>query len=854
MTWWSRLLRRPDAERDLDDELNFHLSQEAQLRRERGESAEDAQRHAHRDFGNVLLIKETTRDRWGLRLLHDFLGDVRFGVRLLARSPALAITAILSLAVGIGANTAIFTVVNAVLLRPLPYPQPQELIGITQWHVQTGPEFATWPDFVDWRDRSTTLAAIGGAWNAAYNLTSVDEPERLSGAAVTPGLFDALAIEPAIGHRFTDHQDQDPRVVVIAHDLWRRRFGSDADVIGSRVELNGRPHSVIGVMPEGFAWPPATELWVPFVPEAGMNRGYHLLQVVARPKPGTSLEAVQDELTTIAEAAAREYPNFNKDWGVHVTSLLEATVGPATRALWILSGAAACLLLIACANIASLLASRAMARRLELSMRSALGASRRRLLQQLVTESLVLSLLAGVTGLVIAAIAIDPLLSLTSLPRSAEVALDVRVFSMTMVAAVVTALAVGLLSAWSASRTDLRDVQANRGSVRTGWLRPSLLVIEVAIAVVLLAGSGLLIRSFHRLNQVETGFDADRLLTMRFFLPRASYPPARSVQLYEQMIERVTALPGVERAAAVSAFPFSGATANVAFTIPSRPLPPPGTGPSANFASITPDYFRTLGLPLTAGRAFTASDHAESPFVAVVNRAMAARYFPGGDPIGQVIRILGPKPRTIVGVVPDIRQRALDRGPEPEIYVPHAQSPLGGMFLVARATGRYPDRLIASVRAEIRAVDPHLPIANVQTADELLNRTLSARRFSMLLLTIFGAAALILAIVGIYGVLAYAVEQRTAEIGIRMALGAGRSRVLGLMIWQGLWPVLVGLAIGSAAAAGATRVLANTLFQVRLHDPVTFGAVVSLLLATAGAAAYLPARRAALINPRTALQ
>jgi putative ABC transport system permease protein len=854
MTWWSRLLRRHDADRDLDDEIRFHLSQEAQLRRERGETAADAERQARRDFGNVALVKETTRDLWGLRLLHEFAGDVRFGLRLLARTPVLAVTAVVSLGVGIGANTAIFTVVNAVLLRPLPYPQPHHLVGITQRHVQTGPEFATWPDFVDWRDKSTTLETIGGAWGAAYNLTGVDEPERLSGAAITPGLFDTLQVEPAIGHRFTGSPDEDARVVLIANDLWRRRFASDPSVIGRRVELNARPHTVIGVMPEGFAWPPATELWVPFVPEESMNRGYHMLQVVGRLKPDTSIGAVQDELTAMAEAAAREYPNFNKDWGVHVTSLLDATVGPATRSLWILSGAAACLLFIACANIASLLASRGVARRLELAMRSALGASRRRLLQQLLTESLVLSMLAGIAGLGIAALAIDPLLSLTSLPRSGEVSIDLRVFAVTVAAAVLTAVTIGLLSAWSASRADLRDVQANRGSARTGWLRPSLLVVEVAAAVVLLAGSGLLIRSFHRLSQVDTGFDADRLLTMRFFLPRVSYPPARSVQLYEQMIERVTTLPGVERAAAVSAFPFSGTTANVVFSIPSQPPPPPGSGPAANFAAVTPGYFRTIGVALTAGRGFSAADHAESLFVAVVNRAMAARFFPGQDPIGQVIRILGPRPRTIVGIVQDIRQRGLDRTPEPEIYVPHAQSPFGGMFLVARATGAYPERLSASARAEIRAIDANLAIANVQTADELLSRTLSARRFSMLLLSIFGAAALVLAIVGIYGVLAYAVEQRTTEIGIRMALGAGRSRVLGLMIWHGVWPVLVGLAIGIAAAAGATRVLATTLFEIRPHDPVTFAAVVSLLLATALTAAYLPARRAALVDPRIALQ
>jgi len=854
MAWWSRLIRRSDRDADLEAEIRFHLQQDAQLRRDRGESPEAAERHARRDFGNLLLIKETTQDVWGRRLLRDFFGDVRFGVRMLWRTPALAVTAIASLALGIGATTAIFTVINAVLLRPLPYPQPDELVGIVQRHTQFGPELATWPDFSDWRDRNTMLAAIGGAWNAAYNLTGVDEAERLAGAALTPGVFEALQVEPAIGDRFSSAADQDPYVVVLGHELWRRRFGALQSALGRRIELNGRLFMVIGVMPEGFAWPAATELWVPFVPEQGMNRGYHLLQVVGRLKAGASVRAAQDELSTIAAAASNTYPATNRDWGVDARSLLDATVNQATRSLWILSGAAACLLLIACANVASLLASRAVARRLELALRSALGASRRRLLQQLLTESLVLAVLAAMAGWVIAITAIDPLLALTSLPRSNEVSLDARVFAMTVFAAIVTALAIGLLSAWSGSRADLRDVQANRGSVRTGWLRPSLLVVEVAAAVILLTGAGLLIRSFYRLNQVTIGFDAERLLTMRFFLPRVTYPPPRTVRLYEDMIERVTALPGTESAAAVSAFPFSGTTANVVFSIPSQPAPPAGQGPTAAFASITPGYFKAIGLPVIKGRGVEPGDHADASFVAVVNRAMANRHFAGEDPIGQTIRILGPKPRTIVGIVDDIRQRGLDRAPEPEIYVPHAQTPLGGMFLVVRAKNSYPERLIAAVRAEIRRLDANVPIANVQTADELLNRTLSSRRFSMLLVSIFGAIALLLAVVGIYGVLAYAVAQRTTEIGIRMALGAARTHVLRLMIWQGLWPVVIGLVIGTVAAAAVTGVLASALFEIRPQDPITFTSAIVLLLITALIAAYLPARRASLVDPKTALQ
>ncbi len=513
-------------------------------------------------------------------------------------------------------------------------------------------------------------------------------------------------------------------------------------MVGHRVELNGVTHTVTGVMPPEFTWPESAELWVPLVPEPGMDRGYPFLQVVGRLEQGTTLAQARAELATFAATAASAYPATHTNRDIRVSSLLDATVGSTTRSLLILAGAVVCVLLIACANVAGLLTSRAITRRHELSLRSALGASRGRLLRQLLTESLALSLAGGAVGFAIAAWTIEPLLTLTALPRAREASLDLSVFLFTLVAALGTGLAVGLISALAASRTSLREAVTIRGGASGGWLRPSLLVVEVAAAVVLLVGAGLLMRSFHRLQQVETGFSAGRVLSVRFFLPRVSYPGDRRVQLYQEMIEAVTALPGVEAAAAVMVFPFAGANNNAVFSLPGRPPAAPGDPLTASFNAATPGYFRTMGIPLLAGRDFDHTDQAGAAYVAVVNRAMADRFFPGQDPIGQSVRILGPRPRVIVGIVQDARQRVLDGPPEAEVYVPHTQFSSGGMFLAVRARSDDPGQLMASVRAALRAVDRNLPIASMRTAEDLLDGTLSARRFSLVLLSIFAATAL----------------------------------------------------------------------------------------------------------------
>ena len=719
--------------------------------------------------------------------------------------------------------------------------------------VPGAPEFASLPDYHDWRDESTQLEHIGGAWGVTFNLTAIEEPERLRGALVTASLFPTFATPPVLGRAFTE-AEQNERVVVLSHSLWQRRFASDRAVLGRSIALNGRPHTVVGVMPPGFAFPEAiTELWAPLVPEEGMNRGYHLLNVVARLKPGATIEQSRAELTAIAARSAAAYPEFNKEWGVEVKPLHESVVASVSRPLWILAGAVACVLLIACANLASLLLSRVTVRAQEMSIRAALGAGRVQLIRQLLVESTVLAAGGGQLGWILASTAIEPLMTLAAIPRGGDVSLDGAVLLFTLAIAFATVLLFGLVPAIHGSRASLQPALKTRGSARSGMLRPVLLAFQIAAAVVLLAGAGLLMHSFYRLMHVDTGFSADRVLTVRFFLPRVSYPVERCIQLYQQMIERATQIPGVEASAATSVVPFSGVSANVPVEFPGRAPAAQGERPGADFVTVTPGYFRLMSIPVMRGRDFESVDRADAAFVAVINRAMAERHFPNQDPIGQYVRVLGPKPRMIVGVVGNTRQRALHAEPGPEIYIPHAQFPAGQMFLVVRARGD--EALVArELRAGIRALDSNLPIASIRTADEVLDETLSSRRFSMILLTLFAGAALGLAVIGVFGVVSFAVSQRTKEIGIRMALGATASDVLRRTISQGMFPVLAGVAIGLLAARALTVLLTAMLFDVRPSDPLTFGAVLATLLVTALTSAWIPARRAARVDPLVALR
>jgi putative ABC transport system permease protein len=850
MTTWP--FRRRRRQRDFDAEILAHVEIEAERLHAEGLSPEDARAAALRGFGNVTRVRERFYDSKPNIGIERLWLDLRYAVRALRKTPIFTLASVGTMALAIGATTAIFTVVNAVLFRPLPYPRADRLVAVLQYGAG-GPEFATLPDYVDWRDQSASFASLAGAWDRVYNLTGIEEPERLQGAAITANLFSTFAVQPAMGRGFDARGTDDPQTVVLSHSLWTRRFGATETAIGRRVSLNGRPFTVIGVMPPGFAWPASAELWVPFVSEPGMTRGYHLLQVVGRLKDDKTLATARAELETVAAAAATAYPATNQHWGVYATTLLNHTVQSSSRALLMLSGAVVCVLLIACANVAGLLAARSTSRYREISIRAALGATRGRIVRQLLIESLVLAIASGAVGLWLATVTIDPLLSLTPLPRAREVSLDPTVVVFALLTSLSTGVLFGLAPALSSSRVDLRSGLTIRATGSIGRMRPMLLALEIAAAVILLAAAGLLMRSFHRLQHVDAGFSADRLLTTRFFLPRASYPIERCVRLYQDMIERVQGLPNVERAAAVSAFPLSGTSPNVVFQIPEQHRDQ-NQIITAEFAAVTPGYFRIMGIPLLAGRDIDSSDRPGSPYVAIVNREMASQFFPGADPIGRFITILGPQPRMIVGIAENIRHRALLNVPEPAIYVPHTQFPTGGMFLVIQSRSNDPASLAPSVRAELRALDGNLPLAAMRTADNLLADTLSSRRFSLLLLSIFAASALLLSIVGIYAVVAFSVSLRMKEIGIRVALGAAHDQVVWLFVRQGMLPVTLGLAVGLIGALATTRVLSNMLFEIHPSDPITLAGVSLVLLMSSLAAVVVPARKAARVDPISVLQ
>jgi predicted permease len=843
--WWRRR-----TQGDFDGEIQAHLQIEIDRLMEGGATAKEAREAALRAFGNVTKAQERFYESRRWLWADHLIRDLRYAARALRKSPGLTLIAITTMALGIGASAAIFSVVNAVLLRPLPYPQPSRLLMCVQWHTQYGPEVVTLADYLDWRAQATRFDALAGAWNQNFNLTEVEEPERLAGASVTANLFRTLGMLPQIGR--APANDEERSVAVLGHDLWRRQFGGRRDVIGKSIRLNGKPHTVIGVMPAGFEFPAPAELWVPLVPEPGMNRGYHHLWVVGRLKPDVTIEQARAELATIAARAEREHPATNKNWGVAVSTLQDHLAGSSKRPLLILAGAVGCLLLLACANVAGLLMSRSVTRRQEMSVRAALGASRWQIVRQLLTESVLLAGCGGVIGLILATWSISPLLALTTLPRSGEVSVDTTVLIFALVASSGTGILFGLAPAFVAVRSGWHDELTVRGGTGTVRLRPVLVAFQIAVAAVLLAGAGLLMRSFHRLQQVDTGFRAERVLTTRFFLPRATYPVELCVQVYQQMVERMNALAEVESAAAISAFPFSGTGANVVFDIPGRAVVT-GEPLTADFRAATRGYFRTMGIPTLDGRDF-GSDSAQSQFVAVVNRAFVDRFFAGQNAMGQFVRILAPKPRMIVGVVANIRHRGLDAPVEPQIYVPHTQFPAGSMYLAVRTRLDDPMGIAGAVRAELKKLDPGLPMARFQTATQFLDQTLSRRRFSLTLLGMFAAAALVLSVIGTYGMLSFNVSQRTKEIGIRMALGAGPWQVVRNTVGEAVTPVVTGLGIGLAGALATTHLLGSLLFEIRPSDPATLASGCVMIAGAALVASLVPAGRAARVDPMAALR
>ncbi|MGI9105206.1 MAG: ABC transporter permease [Pyrinomonadaceae bacterium] len=806
-----------------------------------------------------------------------FYQDLKYGLRMLWKNRGFTVVAVFALALGIGANTAIFSVVNTVLLRPLPFVQPEQLLvlwGAEQGGGEQQRHVSSYPDFRDLRDQTGSLAYVSAYGRNGSTLAGDDEPEQISGAMVSADLFPLLGVGPALGRVFTREEDQPdgPRVIVLGYGLWQRRFGSDPKIIGRELQISGRSTTVVGVMPSGFKFPTDAErsdYWMPLASDATAatrlnNRGSHFLRIVGRLRPGVTLEGAQAELTTVASRLEQQYPETNTGLGVRLVSLHEDLVGRVRPALLVLLGAVGFVLLIACANVANLLLARAAARTREMAIRTALGASRWRVIRQLLTESLLLSLVGGGVGLLLALWGIDLLVGVSpaDIPRAREIALDGRVLAFTVMVSLLTGIFFGLAPALHASKTNLNESlkEGSRGStegLRSNRVRSLLIVSEVALSLVLLVGAGLLIKSFLRLQQVDPGFKSKNVLTLNLSLPRIKYPePERQKIFFREALGRMKSLPGVESIGAVNILPLSGNNRSNSFAIVGQPKPVPGQEPEADSRVISPDYFSALGIPLSRGRAFTQRDTQTTPLVLVVNETFARRFFPGAEALGQRVVIDDDenKAREIVGVVGDVRHEGLDSPPEPEYYEPYQQTPERSMTFVARTNLNNPSALGGALRDALKSMDEDLYVPGMKTMDELRAGSVAERRFSTLLLGVFAGVALLLAAVGIYGVMAYSVMRRTHEIGLRIALGAQAADVLKLVVGQGMFLALVGVVVGLAASFALTRVMANLLYEVSATDPLIFAGIALLLAGVAFIACYIPARRATKVDPMIALR
>ena len=803
-----------------------------------------------------------------------FLQDLRYGFRVLLKSPGFALVAILALAIGIGANTAIFSVANTLLLQRLPYRDADRLAIVWEHNlVRDRKSNVVGPaNFVHWRELNRTfegLAAVSPTLNVT--LTGAGDPEEIAAQLVSVELFSVLGVQPALGRAFVPEENRpDARVVILSDRLWRRRFGADPGVLHRTIQMQGQPTTIIGVAPRGFSLLDKTvDMWapLPFTAQA-RTPGGRSLQVVGRLKPSVTFEAAQQDMTRVGADLTAMFPAFNTGWTVRVVPIREELTAGVRPALLVLAGAVAFVLLIACANVANLLLARATARRRELAVRAALGAGRGRLVRQLLAESLLLAGAGGAVGLAVGwwSVAFLRNVAAERLPiqRLEMVAIDERVLVFTAAAALISGVLFGIVPALTGTGANLNESLRDGGrsgpGARGSRTRAAFVVLEVALALVLLVGAGLLIRSFVRLLDVNPGFDPSHTLTLRVSLPRARYSDsAQQAQFFERFFHEVDALPGVNAAGAVSWLPLTGLGSATSMEIVGKPTPPQGHEPVTDVRVMTHRYLEAMGVPLLQGRLFIEGDAADTNGRIVINETMAKKIWPGEDPIGKRVRINWGTPSRedeVIGVVGDVKHYGLDTpasAVRPMIYWPYARSPYTTMTVAVRATGD-PTTLITGVGGVLRRIDPDLPIAGVRTMAEVVSTSVAERRLTMLLLTIFAGAALVLAAVGIYGVIAHSVTQRTQEIGIRMALGAQRADVLRMIVRQALVMVSVGIAAGAVGALLLTRLMSGLLFDVRPADPVTFGVVSAALAAVAVVASGLPGLRATRVDPVIALR
>ncbi len=865
MRFWFR--RRDD---ELDEEIRFHIAMSARDHIERGASPENARQNARRELGNELLTREVTREMWGWTALERVVQDLKYALRQMRRNPGFTAIAVLTLTLGLGATTAIFTIVQSVLLRPLDYRDPQKLVRLYETFLpQFDRGFLSLPNLRDVQTHARLFSLIQAYTFGYKNLRDGDGVERIAGAEVEARMFELLGVNATLGRTFQPPEDQPQAapVIILSEPLWRRRFAADNSVLGRSITLDDRPYTVVGVMPESFRFPPGTslaEFWTPLRPSAreASQRGSHYLSVLARLAPGVELPSARKELDGVAAQLAKLYSG-QEGRNIVAIPVNEVVGGDVRPALLMLMGAVGLVLVIACVNVSNLLLARSLARRQEVVIRAALGASRLRILRQFLIESLMLAILGGGLGLALASWGVSELASVQGLrlPRAAEWHVDGVVFGFLAAIAILASVTFGIAPALKAARAEAREGlrgAAGRGVVGSRQpLKATLVALEVALAIVLLAGAGLLMKSFLLQRAVDLGIRAENVLTLQVSVPSNSYPNDLVAQhFYIPVLDRVRALPGVKDAGWISALPLQSWGTSGDFYIRGRAELRPKDAPQAEIRIVSSGYFRALGIPVLRGRAIDSTDTRDASPTVLVNQTLVDRYFEKGeDPLGRQLSVLGDPPKTIVGIVGNTRQAGVRELPLAEVYLPVTMigNPFGQMSLVV-STRLPPASLIPAVRGAIAEVNRGVPVSNVKTMERVISDSLADRSVYAILLGIFACVALILASAGIYGVLSFLVSQRRQEIGIRMALGATTSQVLRSVVVESLQPVLVGIALGSAGALAATRALKTLLYGVAPSDIFTFGAVGLAMLVVAFGASWLPARRAALVDPASALR
>jgi putative ABC transport system permease protein len=866
-------LRRDRLAADLDDELRFHRAMIERDHRALGLSEEEARRQGRLQLGNLTYLKEETRNMWSLGWFDDALADVRYASRVLRRNFGFTVAVVLTLALGIGANTALFSVVNAVVLRPLPYSNPDELYSIWTVPIQspTDRNPTSYPDLKDWQTQSTAFASMGGYAFNRFEISSSDGVEMARAIVAMPSVYTTLGAKPLIG-RLPRPDEENLAVVAISHRLWQRRFGGDPGVIGRTVVMNEEPFTIVGVMPRGFQFPtPDVDMWMSMYALAGSpgrpsngawitNRGLRGYRVVARLKPGVTPAAAEAQMNTIMDRLGEAFPEADGGTDIKLQSIRDDSVKGVQRALWLMLGAAGLVLLLACANVAHLMLARTSTRSREIAVRRALGAHRGRVVRQLLTESILLGTIGGAVGLAVAALGIRILVRLSpgDIPRLETVGLDATTIGFALIVSILTGVLFGLapaMVAWSSGvQSTLREQgRGATGGRHGGRVRAMLTAAEVAFALMLLVGAGLMVRSFASMLDVDLGFRREGVVTFHIPLPANRYPtPSDRVALLDRVLDRVRSVPGIASAGASTSMPPIRMQQANGFMIDGDPPPKPNEEAMAIYVPTTPDFHASLGVPLVSGRHFTSADNATSPRVTIISKELARRHFANRNPIGHRLRVEDSL-RTIVGVVGDVPFQGVTAPTRPTIYVPFSQSPSGGAWIAVKTTME-PAALIEPIRSALRSVDPLMNPRDLRPMDQMIGETMVRPRFQAWLLTTFGALALVLAAVGIYGVIAYSVVQRTSEIGLRLALGAPPSTVVGLIIRRGMMPVVLGLVVGLAGAFALSGVMTSLLFGITPTDAMTFIGVTFVLGSVAVAAAYVPALRAARLDPLSALR